>query len=355
MSPDVREVLWRLGPGYRLTEAPHWIGGRRGRTYYATHGASGRRSVFKWCSRAEMVCWRDLLPGAPVATPAVLRAWEPEDAGTEEARSASARDGEQRPDASVAAAVELEWIPQMATDGPCYRFSPVHLPMADPAWRGPRLDALVASLGRMHARYAGGAGLAAHEGLLTRWRPEADLENWRGDLRKLEAVAHLPGGSRWLDFWAPRAEEFRQILDELTAHPVTWLWGDAKWDHVGCREDGSVAVLEWSTTLGPAGSDLYLLLHEPPERREQLLAVYASAAAAGAPNREGSAAQSLGGTAVAGWQIWLGLLRACFVHGPGQACLSLRGVADGASSDEDKAAWHADAETTARWVAAGAS
>ena len=48
--------------------------------------------------------------------------------------------------------------------------------------------------------------------------------------------------------------------------------------------------------------------------------------------------------------LWLGLLRACYLHGPGQACLSLRGLAGGGSSREDMAAWRKDAEATARVV-----
>jgi hypothetical protein len=315
--PGVEAVRARVGPHHTLRPVDHWIPGRRGLTYLVEGPPAGRRSVFKWCRPAELACWRDLLPAAPVATPRLYRWW-------------AAAPG-------VPAAVQLEHLPHLATPGPCYRFSPEHLGLRDPAWRGACLDALVAQLGRVHAAYLGGRGLGAHAARLTVADPTSDLAAWADAMRKLTAVSQRPGAAPWIAFWAPRERRYQRLLAELEAFPRTWLWGDAKWDHVGRRADGTVVLLEWSTVLGPAGSDLYLALFEPPARRRDLLARYRRHAG-GWLGRASEARRYLG----------LGLARACYVHGPGQACLGVRGAAGAASTTRDRAAWAADAARTAR-------
>ena len=299
IPPGTDAVRARLGPQVRLQPVEHWIPGRRGLTYLVSRPSDGLRSVFKWCRFEELVCWRDLLPEAPVASPQVYRAW----AGTPEAPPA----------------VELEYIPHLATPAPSYRFSPDHLVLTDPAWRGPYLDALFAQLGRMHAASLGGRGPAARAAgvtSITPISPANDLNDWADSMRKLRAVALLPGAAAWIAFWAGRERQYAHLLAELEAFPRTWLWGDAKWDHIGRRADGTVVVLEWSTMLGPAGSDLYLALFEAPARQRALFAHYRRAAGGW-----------LGGRAEAWRYLRLGLARACYVHGPGQACLALRGPA----------------------------
>jgi hypothetical protein len=316
--PGIEAVRARLGPRVTLRPVGHWIPGRRGLTYLVAGPAPGARSVFKWCRPEELVCWRDLLPAAPVATPRVLRWWPA------------------APDAPPA--VELERVPHLATPGPCYRFSPEHLALTDSAWRGARADALFAQLGRTHAAYLGGRGLGAHAAVLRAADRAGDLDAWETSLRKLAAVAQQPGAAAWLAFWAPRARRYARLLAELEAFPRTWLWGDAKWDHVGRRTDGTVVVLEWSTTLGPAGSDLYLALFEAPARRRALLGHYRRAAGGWLGERGAEPRRYLR----------LGLARACYVHGPGQACLAVRGPAGAASTARERAAWAADATRTAR-------
>ena len=319
--PDPSEVAERLGNRVALQVAEHWIPGRRGQVYLVTQLDTGRRSVFKWCTPQELACWRDLLPAAPIATPTIYRSWNA--------------------DVDRPAAVEMEYIPRLACPHPCYHFAPAYAGPVDPVWRMARLDALFARLGRMHARYASGKRLQAHLALFTHRTVDGDVHDWEANMRKLYAVAHLPGASDWIEFWAPRARRYHQLLAEVYTFPRTWLWGDAKWDHIGCRTDGTVVVLEWSTMLGPAGSDLYLALFEPPARRSALLDRYAR-----------NAQSLLGSKQVLEHSIRLGLIRACYLHGPGQACLAIRGLAGAESTTYDKAAWHVDATTTARALAA---
>jgi len=118
--------------------------------------------------------------------------------------------------------------------------------------------------------------------------------------------------------------------------PRTWCWGDAKWDHIGCRADGSAVLIEWSSELGLAGNDLYLALFLPQQRRQELFTTYLSA----------FRAINAGVLALEEY-LRLGLLRTCYLRGPGQAVLSIRGFAGGGSSEVDKAAWEKDAAVTA--------
>jgi hypothetical protein len=213
--------------------------------------------------------------------------------------------------------------------------------LSDPLWRYAPLDNLVAEIGRMHAWSVDGRVLGDQASGLTRAGAAADLALWQGDLVKLAAAAHLPGGAEWLAFWSPREPHYKAILDELSSFPTTWIWGDAKWDHLGRRGDGTIVVLEWSSTLGPAGSDLYLCLFEPPARQVELKRIYRD-----------HAGGLVGGQGGLTRYLDLGLMRACYVHGVGQACLSLRGCAGGADTPADRVAWTADANTTAQSLTA---
>ena len=317
--PPITEVRRRLGESVALEVAHNWVTGRVGLVYFVTDPATGGRSVFKWVSQGELVAHRDLLPPAPVQVPAVSRWWRSE------------------PD--LPAALEMEYIPDLACPRPCYRFTPDSIPLTDPAWTGPRLEALFAQLGAMHAEHWDGRGLGTHQQHFERRDPCSDWQSWEEDMRKLYAVQHLPGASEWIDFWLGRERECQRVLDEAYSYPITWHWADAKWDHIGCRENGETVVLEYSPHLGPAGSDLYLMLFLPPGRQAALLNIYLRAARA-----------VISDTVDHIRCLWLGLLRACYLHGPGQACLSLRGFADGGSSREDMAAWGKDAAATARVV-----
>ena len=323
VAPGLEAVRERLGPRPALRAMDHWIPGRRGLTYLvegtsdAGGDSDGRRSVFKWCRTEELVCWRDLLPVAPVATPRIYRWWD----ATPE----------------LPAAVELEHIPELATPSPCYRFSPEYLALTDPSWRTTRLDDVFAQLGRMHAAHLGRVALEADTPQTTLVERANDLATWHASLRKLTAVAERPGADRWIAFWSARERRYEQVLAELEAFPSTWLWGDAKWDHLGRRADGTVVLLEWSTILGPAGSDLYLALFEAPARRQELLTHYRR-----------SAGGWLADDPEAERYLRLGMARACYVHGPGQACLSVRGPAGAETTAQERAAWQADATRTAQ-------
>ena len=172
ITPGVEPVRARLGPGPVLRPIDHWIPGRRGLTYLVEGLAGGQRSVFKWCLPAELACWRNLLPAAPVATPRLYRWWD-------------AAPG-------TPAAVELEHLPELATPALCYRFSPEHLALTAPAWRGACLDDVFAQLGRAHAADLRGQGLGAPDARLTRADRASDLAAWEEvDAAVREAICVL--------------------------------------------------------------------------------------------------------------------------------------------------------------------
>jgi hypothetical protein len=313
--PPVQYVCQRLGPDARLTRVAHWITGREGLTWMVETAAG--RSVFKWVDARQWVILRELLPHTPIHTPRLLRSWPG--------------------DAVCPPAVEMEFIPHLAAPEPCYRFLPERVPLTDPAWVGDRLESLIDQLARMHARYFQGRGLEARAEALDRCTPDADWAFWKENLDKLSTVANRsPHAQGRYGFWAGQEARFGRTLDGVYEFPLTWYWGDAKWDHIGCRADGQVVVLEWSAALGPPGSDLFLLLSLAPARCQELLDRYLSVVA-----------QAFEGIEAARRAILLGLLRACLIHGPGQATLSIRGFAAGGSTPADLSAWARDEQVTA--------
>jgi hypothetical protein len=314
--PSAASVRKRVGPDAAIRPASHWVTGRQGLTWFVERPDG--RSVFKWVDERELLIYRDLLPpGGAIRVPRLLRTWSVVDAEP--------------------AAVEMELIPHLAAPRPCYRFTPDLVPLADPAWTGERLDSLIALLADKHACHMHGSALEPHAAVFDQATPQSDRADWQQSLAKLVTIAdRSPAGRDWHRFWCDQESLLKQVSDELYEQPLTWIWGDAKWDHIGCRADGEVVVLEWSTTLGPAGSDLFLLLFLPPARRDALLHRYCTALAPAFPDYASARRATL-----------LGLLRACFIHGPGQSTLSLRGVAAGSSTPADLAAWAIDARTTA--------
>lgn len=277
-----------------------------GRVFVVERPAPLPWTVYKWVGDAELRLIRDRLPGSLVPAPRLAR-WWPAEAG-------------------LPAAVELEHIPHLAAERPRYHFAPEAVGLSPGDWLDGGLDRLIKRLAEIHKAYRG-----ADDGLRPS-TPTEDLADFDGGLGKLKTVEGLPGGERWQTFWADRREMAERAFAAAHAPPATWLWVDAKWDHVGRRADGSLAILEWGDRRGPGGSDLFLLLFLDRSRRERLIAQYARTSGVGEI------------------EVRSALLRSCFIHGPGLACLSVRGVAQGESSDADRQAWSREAETVARAV-----
>jgi len=284
----------------------HWIPGRAGNVFVVQRPKPRSWSVYKWVSDSELRLIRDRLQGSIVPTPRLIRWWPAQ------------------PD--LPAAVELEYIGHLATTTPCYHFAPESIPFSSPDWLEDGLSGLVKLLAQVHR-----ASRAETNGLRP-LGPADDEDDFRVALAKLEAVKELPGGKRWHSFWTDHQRTAETAFAAAHALPATWLWGDAKWDHVGRKEDGSLVLLEWSDLRGPGGSDLFLSLFLGRRRRDEIVGMYAEAAE------------------VAERDVRKALLRSCFVHGPGLSCLAVRGVAAGESSDTDRRFWRQEAETVAEAI-----